>query len=90
MSALMRVLYYLMILVDGHSYVYGPVWRMNVLWSRCMFLMSLMFSIYAFPILVVVSYMLLQYSMCGSYVFFVSSFWLKLGSDINCQPNFSL
>ena len=46
--------------------------------------------IYAFPILVVVSYMLLQYSMCGSYVFFVGSFWLKLGSDIKCQPNFSL
>ena len=46
--------------------------------------------IYAFPILVVVSYMLLQYSMCGSYVFFVSSFWLKLGSDIKCQPDFSL
>ena len=35
-------------------------------------------------------YMLLQYSMCGSYVFFAGSFWLKLGSDIKCQPDFSL
>ena len=37
------------------SFLCMVLWRMNVLWFRCMFLMSLMFSIYAFLILVVVS-----------------------------------
>lgn len=78
MSVLMRVLYYLMILVDGDSYVWSCVAngclmvQMHVSYESDVLYICVSDSRGGFL------YMLLQYSMCGSYVFFVGSFWLKL------------
>ena len=89
MSVLMRVLYYLMILVDGDSYVWSCVA------NEC--LMVQMHVSYESDVL----YICVSDS-CGGFLyaptifdvwflcFFVGSFWLKLGWDIKCQPNFSL